>query len=235
MPIKPVPLSTSHPIASRSCLLIFPATFNHFQLLVAALPILCSMAKGPSCDPIVANPPIGEDTRNDSRAESVTTMASSPTRGAALMAKGEILELSDFFKKTSMTDGESQAYLECGWLTNSVIYSVHEVDVPTVDGSTVICFESHLVIELGLPPSKFLATIMGYLNYELFHFNPNSISTLSTFIMLCECWLGITLNTNLFWYYYSPARYSKVIYDRIRLSLCRHRRDEYISASYKSC
>jgi hypothetical protein len=145
------------------------------------------MAKGPSCDPIVANPPIGEDTRNDSRAESVTAMASSPTRGAALMAKGEILELSDFFKKTSMTDGESQAYLECGWLTNSVISSVPEVDVPTVDGSTVICFESHLVIELGLPPSKFLATIMGYLNYELFHFNPNSISTLSTFIMLCEC------------------------------------------------
>jgi hypothetical protein len=39
---------------------------------------------------------------------------------------------------------------------------------------------------------------MGYLNYELFHFNPNAISELSTFVMLCECWLGIMPDTSLF-------------------------------------
>jgi hypothetical protein len=38
-------LSTSHPIVSHSCLLIFPATFNLFQLLAAALPILRFMAE----------------------------------------------------------------------------------------------------------------------------------------------------------------------------------------------
>jgi hypothetical protein len=37
-------------------------------------------------------------------AESVATTASSPTRGAALMAKGEISVLTDIFKKTSITD-----------------------------------------------------------------------------------------------------------------------------------
>jgi hypothetical protein len=86
MPIKPAPLSTSHPIASRSYLLIFPATFNLFQLLAAALPILHSMAEEPSHDPIVAILSADEDTRNDSGVESVTATSSSPTRGAALMA-----------------------------------------------------------------------------------------------------------------------------------------------------
>jgi hypothetical protein len=187
IPIKLTPLSTSRPITSRSFLLIFPATFNLFQLLAAALPILCFMAEGPSHDPIVTNPPADEDTGNDSGAESVAVTASSPTRGIAQIAKGEIPELSDFLKKTSVTDGERQAYHERGWLTGNVISSIPEVHVPTVEGSTAICFESHLIAGLGLPPSKFLVTIMGYLNCELIHFNPNAISALSTFVMLCEC------------------------------------------------
>jgi hypothetical protein len=131
-------------------------------------------------------------------------MASSPTYGATLMAKGEIPELSDFFKKTSVTDDEHQAYHERGWLTANVICSIPKVDIPTVEGSTIVCFESHLVAGLRLSPSKFLETIMGYLNSELFHFNPNAISALSTFVMLYECLLGITPDISLFWYYYSP-------------------------------
>jgi hypothetical protein len=161
------------------------------------------MAEGPSHDPTVVNLPADEDTGSDSAAESITAMASSPAHGATLMAKGEIPELSDFFMKTSVTDDECQAYHERGWLTGNIISSVHEVDIPTVEGSTVVCFESHLVAGLGLPPSKFLVTIIGYLNCELFHFNPNAISTLRTFVMLCECWLGIAPDTSLFWYYYS--------------------------------
>jgi hypothetical protein len=193
------------------------------------------MAEGPSHEPIVANPLADEDTGNDSGATSVAATTSSPTRGAALMVKGEILELSDFFKKTSVTNDERQAYHEHGWLTGNVISSIPEIDVSTIEGSTVICFESHLITGLGLPFSKFLVTIMGYLNCELFHFNPNAISVLSTFVMLCECWLGIASDTSLFWYYYSPSRYSKVVYGGIELSLRRHHRDKYIPSSFKSC
>jgi hypothetical protein len=193
------------------------------------------MAEGPSRDPTVINPPADEDTRSDSGAESITVMTSSPTRDATLMAKGEIPELSDFFKKISITDNECQAYNERGWLTSNIISSVPEVDVPTIEVSTIVYFESHLVAGLGLPPNKFLVTIMGYLNCELFHFNPNAISALSTFVMLYKCWFGIVPDTSLFWYYYSPARYSKVVYGGIGLSLHCHHRDEYISTSFKSC
>jgi hypothetical protein len=196
---------------------------------------MCFMAEGPSHDPIVTNPPTDEDTRNDSGAKSITATTSSPIHGAALMAKGKIPRLSDFFKKASIIDGERQAYHERGWLTGNIISSIPEVDIPTVVGSTAIRFESHLMAGLGLSPSKFLVTIMGYLNYKLFHFNPNVISALSTFVMHCECWLGIASDTSLFWYYYSPARHSKVIYDGIGLSLRRYRRDKYIPTSFKSC
>jgi hypothetical protein len=193
------------------------------------------MAEGPSRDPTVANPPADEDTGSDSGVESIAVMASSPTHGAALMAKGEIPELSDFFKKMSVTHNERQAYHERGWLTGNVISSIPEVDVPTVEGSNIVFFESHLDAGLELSHLKVLVTIMGYLNRELFHINPNTTSALSTFVMLCECWLGIMPDTSLFCYYYSSARYSKVIYGGIRLSLCRHRRDKYILTSFKNC
>jgi hypothetical protein len=205
IPIRSMPLSTSRPIASRSCLLIFPTTFNLFQLLIAALPIMCFMAEEPFHDPIINNPSTEEDTRNDFGVESVSATTSSLTHGAALMAKGEIPELLDFFKKISVTNGERRAYHEHGCLTGNIISSIPEADVPNIEGSTAICIESHLIAGLGLPRSKFLVTIMGYLNYELFHFNPNAISALNTFVMLYECWLGITSDTSMFWYYYSPA------------------------------
>jgi hypothetical protein len=49
---------------------------------------------------------------------------------------------------------------------------------PTVDGSILVCFESHLVAGLGLPPSKFLIAIMNFHGCELVHLNLNAIATL---------------------------------------------------------
>jgi hypothetical protein len=76
---------------------------------------------------------------------------------------------------------------------------------------------------------------MNYLGCSLVHLNPNAISALSSFVMLCECWLGIPLDTSLFWYYYSPAQYNKTIFCGIGLSLQRNYRDEYIKATFKGC
>jgi hypothetical protein len=70
-----------------------------------------------------------------------------------------------------------------------------------IDGTTVVC----------LPPSKFLVAVMGFLGFELVHLNPNAIAALSCFIMLCECKLQIMPDINLFRYFYSSARYDKVV------------------------
>jgi hypothetical protein len=107
-----------------------------------------------------------DDVGSDSGAESIAITASSPTRDATLMAKGEIPELSDFFKKTYVTDEECQTYHNRGCLPGNVISSIPKVDIPTTEGSTIVYFEPHLVAGLGHPPSKILATIMSYLNSE---------------------------------------------------------------------
>jgi hypothetical protein len=135
--------------------------------------------------------------------------------------------------KSNISKANHQAYHDFGWLTGNLISSIPVVDVPTTHGSTVVCFESRLVAGLGLPPSKFLVAIMNFLWCELVHFNLNTITTLSHFMMLCECWLGIVLDINLFWYFYSLARYNKVVYSGTGLSLRRHRIHKYINATFK--
>jgi hypothetical protein len=107
--------------------------------------------------------------------------------------------------------------------------------VPIVHCSIVLYFESHLLAGLGLPPSKFLVVIMNYLGCSLVYFNANALVALSNFVMLCECWLGVPPDSSLFWYYYSLSQYAKFINGRIRLSLCRNHRDEYIQALFKGC
>jgi hypothetical protein len=107
------------------------------------------------------------------------------------------------------------------------------VDIPTVDNFTIIYFESHLIAGLGLPPCKFLVSIMNFLRCELVHMNPNAITVLSYFTMLCECWLRISPDTSLFWYFYNPARYDKTVFSRIGLSLHHHRQKEYLDANFK--
>jgi hypothetical protein len=107
--------------------------------------------------------------------------------------------------------------------------------VPTVDNSIVVCFESHLIAWLGLPPSKFLVSIINFLVCELVHLNLNAIATLSHFTMLVECWLGIPQDTSLFRYFYSLARYENGVFFRFGLSLCSHRRKDYLDATFKGC
>jgi hypothetical protein len=172
----------------------------------------------------------------DSRAESTAMVTSSSrTRGATKMVDGEIPELMDFFKKMIVIEDDLQAYHDHGWRASNLISFIPEVNVPTVEGSTILCFESQLDAGLGLPLSKFLSNITNYLGCSLVHLNPNTVSALSSFIMLCECWLGIPPDTSLFWYYYSPARYTKTIFSGIGLSLQCNHRNEYIKATFKGC
>jgi hypothetical protein len=159
----------------------------HFLLLCCIIDALALIATDSIINPLPTNPSLDDDAGDQSRAEStVMSNSSSPTHGAALMAKGGIPELTDFFKGTTISEEELQAYHNHGCLTGNILSSIPEVDVPTVAGSSVLCFKSHLLAGLGLPPSKFLAAIMNYLSCSLVHFNTNAIAALSNIVMMCE-------------------------------------------------
>jgi hypothetical protein len=85
-----------------------------------------------------------------------------------------------------ITEADRKAYHSFGWLIDGLESIVPTVKCPMVDGTTVVCFESHLITGLGLPPSKFLVAVMGFLECELVHLNLNAIVTLSYFTKLCE-------------------------------------------------
>jgi hypothetical protein len=85
-----------------------------------------------------------DDLGHDSGVESAAMTASSPTRGVTRMAVGEISELTDFFKKAIVTEDDRRAYHDRRWLTGNLISFIRDVDVPTIEDSTIICFESQL-------------------------------------------------------------------------------------------
>jgi hypothetical protein len=184
--------------------------------------------------PSTTEPSAGGNKSDFGTESDAPTTSSSVTLAVIKMADNQIPEIADYWKKSNVSEANRQAYHDLDWLLGNLISSIPEVDVPTTHDSTVVCFESHLVARLGLPPIKFLIAIMNFLGCELVHFNPNAITALSCFMMLCECWLGIAPNTSLFWYFYSLVRYNKVVYSGIGLSLHCHRIHEYIDATFKS-
>jgi hypothetical protein len=92
--------------------------------------------------------------------------------------------LSDYWKKSTITEVDHSTYHTADWLSGRLESLIPEVDVPMVDRSTVVCFKYHLVAGLGLPPGKFLVAIMNFLRCELVHLNLNVIAALSCFTML---------------------------------------------------
>jgi hypothetical protein len=186
----------SHPITSTlspSNLLLLPFVAYY------TTPTSLSMAGEADRTLASADTRVVDKGRNASGAESdALVTSSSMTLAVIKMADHRVPEMSDYWKKSIITEADRQAYHDFGWLTGNLMSTVPEVDFPTTHSSTVVCFESHLIAGLSLPPSKFLVAIMNFLGCELVHFNPNVITTLSCFFMLCEYWLGISPDTSLF-------------------------------------
>jgi hypothetical protein len=172
----------------------------------------------------------------NSGAESDTTLASSSSNATTRnIVKKDVPMLQDYKKKSMVTEVDLAAYYTTGQLLGGVISSSSDLGFLTIDNTTIICFESHLIARLGLPPSMFLLSILNFLRCELVHLNPNAITALSCFIMMCECWLRIDPDTTLFWYFYGPAQYDKHVISGIGLSLRHHHLPEYLDATFNGC
>jgi hypothetical protein len=142
---------------------------------------------------------IAANAKTVSCAESDTVVASTSSNVAAeKIEKKDVHVPIDYWKKSWVTETYRVAYHVVGWLPGGVESSISDLEFLTVDNSTVVCFESHLMAVLGLPPSTFLVSVPNFLRCELVHLNPNAITALSCFTMLCECWLGIAPDTSLF-------------------------------------
>jgi hypothetical protein len=126
-----MPLGTPCPIVSQSC----HSIFSCYSATCASAPALHSKAKESASNPPPTNPSIDNDAGSDSAVESTAMITSSSlTRGTSLMVKGEIPDLTYFFKGTTVSEEQLQAFHNRGWLTANVISTIPEVVVPTVYG-----------------------------------------------------------------------------------------------------
>jgi hypothetical protein len=145
----------------------------------------------------------GDATASNSKVASsvesdTAPVSSSSSAAMRTIVKKDISTLQAYWKKSMVTEADLAANHTVGWLPGGVISSTSDLEFPIVDQTTIVCFKSHLITGLGLPPSKFLILILNFLRCELIHLNLNAIAALSCFSMLCDCWLGIAPDTSLF-------------------------------------
>jgi hypothetical protein len=80
------------------------------------------MAEKTAHDLLLADKPTDDDTKSDSEVESAApTTSSSPTLAAIKMEDRKVPKMTAFFKKTTVTKQERQAYHDFGWLTGNLI------------------------------------------------------------------------------------------------------------------
>jgi hypothetical protein len=86
-----------------------------------------------------ADTPAVDEGRNDSGAESdAPTTSSSVTLAIIKMVDNKVPEMSDYWKKSTITKVDRQAYHDFGWLTGNLMSIVPEVDFPSTHDSTVV-------------------------------------------------------------------------------------------------
>jgi hypothetical protein len=115
----------------------------------------------------------------------VASSSSSSNAATEKIVKKDIPMTTDYWRKSTMIEADHAAYHIAGWLLGGVESSISDLEFPIVDNTTIVCFESHLIARLGLPPSKFLFSILNVLWCELVQ--------LSYFAILYECWLSLLI------------------------------------------
>jgi hypothetical protein len=113
--------------------------------------------------PHVADESIVNENKSEFETESDVPMASSSSNVATVkMAEKTTPEMVDYLKKMTVTEVDQHAYHSFGWLNGQLESTVPTVEYPTVDDTTMVCFESHLIAGLGLPPSKVPGAMMSW-------------------------------------------------------------------------
>jgi hypothetical protein len=162
--------------------------------------------------------------------ESRAPSTSSSTIADQAMAKKQIPNMYEYWKVPTVTDKDIANFHDVGWLLGVFLCTPTTLDFPTINRTHIVYFESHLMCGLGLPPSKFLVSVLNYLGCKLVHLHLNTFAVLNCFSMLCECWICIPPDTTLFWYFYYLARYEHKVFFYLGQTLCHNHRDDYPKA-----
>jgi hypothetical protein len=84
-----------------------------------------------------------------------------------------------------------------------VAYRVAEdPTLPTPVGGYVVSFMAFYEREFGKPLHQFLCSMLWYYGHELHHLTPSGVLHIVAFVTLCEAYLGIDPNFDLWSYFF---------------------------------
>jgi hypothetical protein len=87
----------------------------------------------------------------------------------------------------------------------------------------------HIERGFSIPAGDFLRGLLYFYSIELVHLVPNSITIISTFIHLCEAYLGIAPHFHLWRHFFELKKTGKVgVVGSVDFMLRRNMKSEYI-------
>src|SRR6266540_1649789 len=103
---------------------------------------------------------------------------------------------------------------------------------PTTNTGEIVVFEPFFYRGFSVPTNRFFRGLLNFYKIELVHLNPNSILHISTFIYLCEAYLGIEPHFALFRHFFQVKTWQKtgpVVVGGASIQLRHSRAAKYVS------
>jgi len=113
----------------------------------------------------------------------------------------EIPPPEQVWQRSTVTEGHLHRMVKDGVLPEKEIIGWCAVDgeaFPTTNTGEIVVFEPFFYRGFSVPTSRFFRGLLHFYKIELIHLNLNSILHISTFILLCEAYLGIEPHFALF-------------------------------------
>jgi hypothetical protein len=148
------------------------------------------------------------------------------------MEKAAIPDPSIVWETSTVTEGQIQLLVD-----RELLRPKAQVDwrlaageaFPTEGTGENIVFLAHIKRGFGVLACDFLRGLLHFYRIELVHLAPNSITIVSTFVHLCEAYLGIEPHFHLWFHFFELKKTGKgVVVGSVSFMLCRNMKSEYI-------
>jgi hypothetical protein len=124
---------------------------------------------------------------------------------------------------TLATRGLLRPKAEVGWALTT------GEEFPMEGTSETVVFLAHIEHGFRVPAGDFFCSILFFYMIELVHLVPNAITIISSFILLCEAYLGIAPHFHLWCYFFELKKIGKTeVMGSVSFMLRSYMKSEYI-------
>jgi hypothetical protein len=121
------------------------------------------------------------------------------------MEKAVIADPSSIWEKSTVTEEQIQTLVDRRLLRPKAQVGWRPAageEFPTEGTGETVVFLAHIKRGFGVQEGDFLCGLLHFYRIELVHLAPNSITIISTFVHLCEAFLGIAPHFHLWRHFF---------------------------------